>query len=236
MSDMPIQNVAKIKEALEGQCATRPKFVRQKNTFGKVAAIVQEINSSAEWVIFLLYMAIPSSRFRFRPFYYATHVIKNKCFYYDRLRAILNAKSIAFLLQLTTKVCRTCVQKDITAHTRHKLLQIIPYMDLLRICKSAICNWIIWAIFIVWVIISVFTYALKCDILHKIVIYQCTYWKSTIYIQGVKFKWDWWQSVIRNFFNMQNFSISDRKNVKFAPHQVFYMQQKYFYLSNYVPN
>lgn len=92
MSDVPIPNVTKIRQLLEEQSTNRQKFVRQKNTFGKVAAIVQEINSSVEWVIFLLYMEIPSSRFRFRESYYAIRVIMNKCFYYDRLRAILKCK------------------------------------------------------------------------------------------------------------------------------------------------
>lgn len=46
MGDMPSVSVSKIKELLERRQSNRPKFVRQKNAFGKVAYIVQELNST----------------------------------------------------------------------------------------------------------------------------------------------------------------------------------------------
>lgn len=39
-------SVTKMREMMEKRCADRPKFVRLKNTFGKVATIVQELNSN----------------------------------------------------------------------------------------------------------------------------------------------------------------------------------------------
>lgn len=46
MDEMATVSVSKIKEFLERRQSNRPKFVRQKNAFGKVASIVQEFNSS----------------------------------------------------------------------------------------------------------------------------------------------------------------------------------------------
>lgn len=36
-------SVAQLRRLLEARCTNRPKLVRQKNTFGKVAAIVQDL-------------------------------------------------------------------------------------------------------------------------------------------------------------------------------------------------
>lgn len=54
MEETSTPNVTKLREMLESQFSDRPKLVRLKNTFGKVAAIVQELNSNLkEWVILL---------------------------------------------------------------------------------------------------------------------------------------------------------------------------------------